>query len=378
MDSCEVLISGGGPVGLLLGCLLAQRGIDVRVLERRNAPTWHSRAIGIHPPGLRCLEKACLAEAFVNQGVQVRRGHVFAAPEQPLGSVDFGCLGGDYPFVLCLPEAISERLLAAHLDELSPAALRRGVRVLSFAQDARGCRVLSEDSGGQHQTWSARHVVACDGKHSVLRDAARIRCPGARSGKPFVMADCRDETSFGSDAAIFLTPAGLVESFPLPGGMRRWVMSVSEPDSSRANFASSIARRTGQRIDVTSITMLSGFEPEQHLARHFVHGRLLLAGDAAHVLSPIGGQGMNVGFEDACVLADALEAARAHDWRMPSGIARAYDRSRRHAARSATWRAELYTRLGTSGAASWSRAFIRASLRPGVHDFSARMFTMGG
>jgi 2-polyprenyl-6-methoxyphenol hydroxylase-like FAD-dependent oxidoreductase len=378
MSSCDVLIGGGGPVGLLLGCLLAQRGIDVRVLESRPEPSWHSRAIGIHPPGLRCLEAAGLAQAFLAQGVAVRRGQVFGASGKPLGSVDFACLGGDYPFVLSLPEAQSERLLGARLEALAPGALQRGARVVSFVQDASGCHVESEDARGQRQAWHAHHAIACDGKHSALRSAAGIGYPGKRSGLPFVMADGRDDTSFGSDAAVFLGSAGLVESFPLPGRTRRWVMSVCEPDPSRANFASHVARRTGQRLDATSITMLSAFEPEHYLARRFALGRLFLAGDAAHVLSPIGGQGMNVGFEDALALADALEASRENGWRMPPARARAYARTRRRAARRATLRAELYTRLGTSGAAGWSQALVRAGLAPRFHDLSAQMFAMGG
>jgi 2-polyprenyl-6-methoxyphenol hydroxylase-like FAD-dependent oxidoreductase len=378
MEPCDVLIVGAGPVGLLLGCLLAQRSVAVRVLESREAPTTHSRAIGIHPTGLRCLEAAGLAPALLRHGVQVRRGRVFAPGRAYLGSVDFSHLVGAYPYVLTLPQAQCERLLEQRLHEIAPDSLLRGVRVTQFSQAAGHCQVMGESGARAGLTFRARYVIACDGRNSMLRELAGLPYPGACSRQPFIMGDCRDDTDFGSDAAIFLGGAGLVESFPLPGAMRRWVMSVREAEASLAQFATTILRRTGLSIDVSTVTMLSSFHPEYHLAADFVRGRLLLAGDAAHVLSPIGGQGMNLGFEDALALSTLLAAAREQGWTPPDTSVRRHVRTRRRAARRAMWRARMFTALGTSGAAAWSRALVQLALTPRLHDLSARMFTMGG
>ncbi|MET0386337.1 MAG: NAD(P)/FAD-dependent oxidoreductase, partial [Polyangiales bacterium] len=337
---CDVAIVGGGPVGLLLGCQLAQRGVAVRVLERELQPSTSSRAIGIHPPGLRCLAEVGVAEASISRGVCIQRALAFG-DRRSLGGVSFTRVSGAYPFVLSLPQSETERVLSARLHELEPSVLQRGVEV-THVDDADGGSVLRLRSRADDALTNlhARFVVGCDGKHSCVREAAGIAYAGAPYQAHFVMVDTPDETPLGAAAAVFLGHAGLVESFPLPERLRRWVVAVTtpDPDPDPDQLARVINQRTGQRANCAAATMLSAFTAEHFLAACFARRHIALAGDAAHVLSPIGGQGMNLGWLDARQLAPALVEALARPAQRDLLLGR-YAAITRRAARSATRRA---------------------------------------
>ena len=124
----EVVIVGGGPVGILLGCLLAVRGVDVEVLEQRSRPSMRSRAIGIHPPSLRVLEQIGVADELMARAVRIRGG-VVLCDGRTLGRLSFAEAAGRYPFVVALPQYETEALLRARFEQLRPGALRQGVTV---------------------------------------------------------------------------------------------------------------------------------------------------------------------------------------------------------------------------------------------------------
>lgn len=376
MDVCQVAVVGAGPVGLLLAALLAQEGIDVKVLEQSPWPLLHSRAIGVHPPGLSALAEAHVAEALVDKGVRVRRAFAFT-PRGELGRIDMTTLGGSYPFVLSVPQHETERALEARLRALVPGALLRGREVLDLRPDQTGVTLFI-----RHQTQEtalrAGVVVGCDGKHSRVRRALGIRFPGGAYPGSYLMADLRDDTHLADAAAVFFTPEGLVESFPLPGGVRRWVVFArTERLSPEARvLCRLVEERTGHRLAEHTARGVSVFCAEHYLARRFVAGRVMLAGDAAHVVSPIGGQGMNLGLLDAVLLARLLSRrfARADT---SATLASIYERTRRRAAEWARRRAELFMALGTARHLTWARdGFVRALLAQGMAPQSARLFTM--
>jgi 2-polyprenyl-6-methoxyphenol hydroxylase-like FAD-dependent oxidoreductase len=376
-ETCDVAIVGGGPVGLLLGCLLTQRGVEVRVFEPRAAPHAHSRAVGIHPPGLACLADVGAAEELIASGIRVQRGFALRGA-RVLGEVSFRRLPGPYPFVLSVPQSSTEAALERRLFELAPDSLRRGHEVLD-------CRVTPQHAEltvrcEREYAVRARFVVGCDGKRSVVRRAAGIRYTGAPYRDNFVMADVRDETSLGPDAAIFLSREGLVESFPLPGGVRRWVVGLgAERRPAEATAVEAlVASRTGQVARASTATMVSAFVPERYLAHTFTNGRMTLAGDAAHVLSPIGGQGMSLGWLDARMLADLLEQALAQPQDSPQLLA-SYSPARRRVARAAIRRAELFMTIGQTRRFAWMRdCLVSGLLSAPLVDRTAQMFTMRG
>ncbi len=365
----EVLIVGGGAVGLFLACRLAQLGIGVRVLERRTAPasgTTHSRAIGIHPPALERLTELGLGEAFLHEGVKIARGHAFAGTT-PLGTLEFASCPPPYPFILTLPQPRTEALLAHRLEEIAPGALHRGGEVNDV--QVQGDAVTVQLTRGERH--HARFLIAADGKESFVRRALGIRFRGGSYPDTYLMGDFADTTDLGLDAALYFTRAGLVESFPLPGGLRRWVLKTPEyvRDPHPEMLTQAVGARLGVTLEAESNTMLSAFGVQRFLAERFVAGRVALVGDAAHVLSPIGGQGMNLGWLGAWRLAEALRSGGD-----PSAYA-----SHRAKARQAIGRAEFNTFMGRATPLAPLRDTLAwGILHTPLNRAFARVFTMRG
>jgi 2-polyprenyl-6-methoxyphenol hydroxylase-like FAD-dependent oxidoreductase len=194
------------------------------------------------------------------------------------------------------------------------------------------------------------------------------------------MGDFADSTGFGPDAALFLEAAGIVESFPLPGGLRRWVVRLAAPgDGGDARWlADRIRQRTGIDVDPASNSMLSRFGVRSRLVQRMVTGRTVLIGDAAHEISPIGGQGMNLGWLDAVALAPVVLASlRGAD----VGVkVRRFEAGRTAAAARAARQSQINMALGRPlPAGPWSarnRAIAAAGAVAAVNGFAARRFTM--
>lgn len=376
----EVIVIGAGPVGLFLACCLAARGVALRVIEARASAPAHSRAISIHPPALERLGALGLAEALVARGVVIRRGHAFANTRR-LGTLDFGGCPPPYSFILSLPQYETEALLCARLEALAPGSLSRGLRLEGMRQDAAGVTLELRREDGRTERLCSRFVAGCDGKTSRVREAAGSAFRGGPYPDRYWMGDFADHTAFGADAAIYLCDAGLVESFPLPGGRRRWVLKLGSdtPEAgevSAEGLCQGIRRRLGEAPDPASATMLSAFGVERYLAAPLARGRALLAGDAAHLLSPIGGQGMNLGWLGAWDAALALRRALEHPPDAERALAR-YAARQRHRARRATARAALNTRLGrASRVPALKQAAVRLIVASPLRGAFARLFTM--
>jgi len=370
----DVLIVGGGPVGLLLGGRLAQLRVPCRVLERTSAPLPHSRSIGIHPPVLERFADLGVVDAFLAEGVKVRRGHAFAGTRH-LGALHFDACPPPYPFVLTLPQCRTERILEAHLRRVCPEALVRGVEVVGVEPEEDGVIVQT----AAHGTFRGRFVVGCDGKRSLVREAAGIPFRGGAYPDTYLMGDFADSTGLGDDAALYFTKGGIVEAFPLPGGVRRWVVKTPArvENPSPDGLAGLICGRLGHRVPVETNTMLSAFGVERFLAGRFTEGRLALTGDAAHVVSPIGGQGMNLGWLGAWALAEAFAAIR-EGVSFEDALDR-YGRTRRRAAGVAIRRAEFNTVMGRAMPLGALRdLFSWSVLHTPLEKTFARAFTMRG
>lgn len=342
----DVIIAGAGPVGLLTACFLGQSGLKVLVLEKRSEPIAHSAAIGITPPSLHILAKVGLDATFLAQGVKVR-DCVVHGERGRLGCVSFREIPDKFRWVLSLPQRDTIALLQQRLAEFPNVELRMGHEVAEIEQkpDQVVVRSSSGESSHQHR---ARWLVACDGSRSRVRDLLGVRAPGKSYPCHFVMGDFVENTQLGDEAHLFFKAEGSVESFPLPGGLRRWIVQTDSnmQKPPRGLVSELVRRRTGIEVSAEDQTNESTFTPRRFNCDRYFKGRVILCGDAAHGMSPIGGQGMNTGFADAEFLAEILPAILQRG-QNPEPLLRAYQRYRRKAASTAIFRAEWGMWLGT-------------------------------
>jgi 2-polyprenyl-6-methoxyphenol hydroxylase-like FAD-dependent oxidoreductase len=363
-SGCDVIIVGAGPVGLLLGNLLGQAGLHVVILEKRTGPLAQSAAIGITPPSLHILSKLGLEHAFMDRGVKVR-DCIIHGESGRLGSVTFRDIPDKFRWILSLPQTGTMALLQQNLAEFPNVKLHSGVEVIGVKScaDRAVVEFVSQNSDAAPVRWSARWVVACDGARSSVREHLGIDAPGRTYPCHFIMGDFVERTSLGDEAHLFFMADGAVESFPLPNGLRRWIVQTSEfMHPAPPNYISEIVkRRTGIVLSPDDQTNDSAFTPRRYDCSRYHQGKVILCGDAAHGMSPIGGQGMNTGFADAEFLAGILPAIiQRGEAALP--LLEAYERFRRKAARTASSRAEWGMWFGT-----W-----RGRLRSRLRDFVIR------
>jgi len=370
----DVIIAGAGPVGLLLGCLLADRGADVLIVEKRHGPDERSRAIGIHPPGVAALDDAGIGAAVRAEAIALDRGEVHARGRM-LAAVSFGTARP----VLTLAQHRTDALLRARLAELN-GTIRAGAAVEGFRDE--GTRVLVRTTDGELST---PFLVVADGVRSPLRQAAGVGwIPRGRSAQ-YAMIDIPSQSE-DRVARIHCEPAGLVESFPLPAGMRRWVIRRTDGADAvtsvgfavtPAGFADAIRSRTGIGIRIPEGLAPTAFTAAQHRADRLARGRVALLGDAAHEISPIGGQGMNLGWADAVMLAPLLidglrtEAVDLEGW----------DRRASARAAGAQRRSAFYMAMGAPAsrpAQLIREGAIRALGSAPLRERAAALVTMGG
>lgn len=347
----DVVVVGGGPVGVFLATLLASRGLDVAVWEKRAKAATLSRAIGVHPPSLAAFDQIGVADDVAGAAVQIRRG-IAKSGGRTLGEVTFDRVSGRFPFVASLPQYQTEAIIAARLEALAPATLQRGVELVAL-DDVDPDRVRLHGRSADGDVFEvARFVVGADGARSAVRKLLGIPASLTIYDDPFVMGDFRDDTGHGDDAVVHLEGEGVVESFPLPGGLRRFVVHTGQPlvRPTADTVAELVSARIGSTVDPASNSMLSAFVTRKRFAERIVHGRVVLIGDAAHEISPIGGQGMNLGWLDAAELAPLLTRAIGRD-RVDHTALGEFQLRRMRVARRAARQAEANMAMGrpTSG-----------------------------
>lgn len=379
MADADILVVGAGPVGMLAALLSARQGSSVLLLERSPARQVQSRAIGVTPPSLEILRTVGLSEAFVERGVAVRVSGIYGRRVR-LGTIDFDALESDFRFVLSIPQHRTESLLEEAI--LADPSIRflRGHHVTDCAEEENGIAVSGNLPGGGCFRFAGRYVLACDGGRSTVREKLGIPFDGAPNQYAFLMGDFEDTTGWGNEARFILTRRGSVESFPLPGGRRRHVVRASSPiaDDDGDRLRAELLRRAGIDVEGARAFWESGFNVHRFMARTFCKGRVFLCGDSAHLMSPVGGQNMNVGFADA-ELAAWLSGRRVGERVPPDRVSRLYDRVRRRAARAAFRRARWFMLSGTPGGRAWSavrNGAVFLFLHAPIRRFLVRSFSM--
>ena len=305
VQETEVLIVGAGPSGLTLAAALRQRGVEVVVIDRAVEMAGTSRAAVIHARTLEVLDAVGVTEELVNRGSIVPRFSVRDG-DRALITIDFDGLPTDHPYTLMLSQDQTEAVLRARLEELG-VEVHQSCEFASLQQDADGVKATLGDGRAIH----AQYLVGCDGMHSAVREHAGIGFTGAAYADSFVLADVvLDWDLDAAEVMLYFAPSGLVVIAPLPGGRHRIVATVDDapevPD--RAFIQALLDERGPQRrpARVGDVVWSSRFRVHHRLADRYRDGRVFLAGDAAHVHSPAGGQGMNTGIQDAIALAERL------------------------------------------------------------------------
>lgn len=343
----EILIIGAGPTGLALAATLQKAGVDHLVIDALEEGQNTSRAAVVHAHTLEMLDSIDVVAPLAGQAIQLSR-FTIRDRDRALLALRFDDLPSPYRHLLMVPQSTTEAVLQARLAELG-GEIHRGVAALGAEPAADGATVRVRTSAGE-QNVRARYVVGADGMHSVVRAAAGIAFQGEAYGESFVLADVHMDWPLGADeVSLFFSPAGLVVVAPLPDGSFRVVATLDDaPEQPGIEDIQRLLDARGPQdrpCRVTSIGWASRFRVHHRLAETYRSGPFLLMGDAAHVHSPAGGQGMNTGLVDAIVLGQAL--TRVVRGEAPKSLLDDYARIRRPAAQQVLILASRLTRLAT-------------------------------
>lgn len=311
----SVLIAGAGPTGLSMAIELNRAGIPVRLIDKSEQPAQHSQALVVQSRTLEQFERYGIAEDAVARGRKLHRA-TLVSEGKTIVTFDLDRIPGRYPFVLFLPQSDTERLLTEHLQSLG-GQIERGTELLSFQNGKDGVEAQLRHKSGTRQTVPARWLIGCDGAHSVVREGIHVPFKGDTVGLDFFLGDLELEgPDVPGDALMVHLHHGNVVFFGrLDDKLIRVIVIMKRDEDSLpmkqqvtlADFQRAIDL-AGAKMTAKSATWMTPFHINQRKAEHYRVDSVLLVGDASHIHSPVGGQGMNTGIQDAANLAWKIAA----------------------------------------------------------------------
>ncbi|WP_328673674.1 FAD-dependent monooxygenase [Streptomyces sp. NBC_00322] len=390
-EPLDVLVVGAGPTGLALAAQLRAYGTRFRIIDRSLDRARESRALAIQPRTLEALSGFGVTDELVargNRAVQLRMhvpGRVLRLP-----LFDIGCTDTPYPYLLFLSQAETEAVLGAHLAERGVAVERGTVlRDLSPQDTYVTCRLSHGDE--ECETVRARFVVGCDGAHSTVRGLAGIGFVGSAYPQTFLLADLEVDGLERGAAHTYLSGAGMLFFFPLESPATWRMLAMRPPDAPDEElslgqlqaitdrYAASAAgagsaAEAGERLRLRDAVWMTEFRLQNRGAAHYRAGGVFLAGDAAHIHSPAGAQGMNTGIQDALNLGWKLALTCRGD--APDALLDTYESERAPVGRNVLRFTDRAFTIATSRNPFIRRA--RTQLAPRLMPLALRFTTLRG
>lgn len=359
----EVLVVGAGPTGLTLGAALARLGVRTRIIDRTPERTDKTKAIGVQAGVLEALGHffgADLPARMVAAGHVAREAFLHVNRRAPV-RLDLSSIPSQFNYLLLLPQSYTEQFLE---EECQRSGLRVERSTALAGLQTGGDRPLARcQVEGGSESVEADFVVGCDGAHSAVRHEVGIPFAGGTYEGNFVLGDVVLRWRWNHTAArAFLTENGIAGCFPLPGepGFFRLILAETKqpglelsPEISQQEFCQLVEQLLPERVELDKFVWLTRFRLHHRLVSRFRAGRVFLAGDAAHIHSPAGGQGMNTGILDALNLANKLAAVLRSG--APDSLLDDYERQRLPVARRVVHGTDLAFEILTPKGGSISR-----------------------
>jgi 2-polyprenyl-6-methoxyphenol hydroxylase-like FAD-dependent oxidoreductase len=323
MTQSDVLIVGAGPTGLVLALWLTKLGVKVRVIDKTAEPGTTSRALAVQARTLELYRQLDLTEPVVARGHEVPAVNLWVKGEVA-ARLSFETIGSGltpYPFLKIFPQDQHERLLIERLEALG-VAVERQTELVSFANEENGVVARLRGLDGHEVGCEAKYIAGCDGARSIVRETIGTGFPGGTYRQIFYVADVEAAgPALNGELHVDLDEADFLGVFPLAGhGQARLIGTVRDERADRADtltFKDISDRAINHlKVQVKKVNWFSTYHVHHRVTQHFRKGRAFLLGDAAHIHSPAGGQGMNTGIGDAINLAwklAAVVAGRAGD-----------------------------------------------------------------
>jgi 2-polyprenyl-6-methoxyphenol hydroxylase-like FAD-dependent oxidoreductase len=311
----DVLIAGAGPTGLVLALWLTHLGVRVRIVDKTAEPGTTSRALVMHARTLELYHQIGIADAIVAQGMKFGAVNLWVRGMKRARVVlgDIGAGVSPYPFMLVYPQDRHERFLIEQLRDLG-VQIERPREVVGFEDRGKRVTVHLKHGDGRAESCDAAFLAGCDGARSVVRESLRTGFPGGTYNHMFYVADVMASgPAMNGELNLALDTADFLAVFPLKApGSARLIGTIRDDPETRQDplewkdVRSDVIERLG--VDVERVNWFSTYHVHHRVAAHFRVGRTFLLGDAAHIHSPVGGQGMNTGIGDAVNLAWKLAA----------------------------------------------------------------------
>lgn len=354
-----VLIVGAGPTGLFMACELLRHGVDFRIIDKNPAPSDKSKALGVHARSLEIFEAAGIVEPFLEQGETMNNMVVYAGSKKIL-KVSLDTIDSPYPYVISLPQSQTEAILAERLAKAGKE-VERNCELESLVQEEDRVTAQIKKADGTSEKIQSLYLLGCDGCHSKVRKELNINFPGNPYDEMFMLADVSAKGELNPHTIyIFNSKNGLLALFPYKGGRYRVIASLPDMKPAPGNghgqerpdltttleeIQAAWDARASIPLVFSDPIWLTKFAIHHRLVAHYRVNRVFIGGDASHVHSPMGGQGMNTGLQDSHNLAWKLALVlqrKAHE-----SILASYEAERLAIAQKVVHMTDFLTKVNT-------------------------------